>query len=308
MAIQGDGFFMVNSGGQQFYTRAGDFTFDQTGSLVTPDGAIVQGWVANNAGVVSNNSTPTNLTLPLSITMAATQTSAATIAGNLPAGSAAGVVASPSSVTMFDPQGTQVPITFTYTSLGGNQWTMNAMSGATTLATTTLSFNGSGQLTSATPVTMDLSGAGLSATTAVDVSGMTEYAGQATAQVLNQNGSGPGSLASFSIGQDGVVTGIFTNGLKQSLGQVALATFTNPGGLQKVGDTMFQATVNSGQAQIGTPTTGSHGAIASGAVEMSNVDLGQEFTQLIVAQRGFEANSKVIKASDEILQDLVNMK
>jgi flagellar hook protein FlgE len=117
-----------------------------------------------------------------------------------------------------------------------------------------------------------------------------------------------GSLASYSISPDGTVQGLFTNGLKQSLGQIAMATFNNPGGLSKVGNSEYAESVNSGGAQIGVSGTGSRGQLAGGQLEGSNVDLSQEFSNLIIAQRGFEANAKVITTSDEVLQDLVNLK
>jgi flagellar hook protein FlgE len=117
-----------------------------------------------------------------------------------------------------------------------------------------------------------------------------------------------GSLQSFTISPDGTVVGVFSNGLKQSLAQLALTSFTNPPGLEKVGNSTFRATVNSGNPQLGAPGTASRGSLQGGALEMSNVDLAQEFTNLIVAQRGFQANSKIISTSDELLQDLVNLK
>jgi flagellar hook protein FlgE len=142
----------------------------------------------------------------------------------------------------------------------------------------------------------------------VALSGITNYAGVSTVSALNQDGSAVGSLQAFSISPDGTLVGVFSNGLRQDLGRIAMASFNNPPGLEKVGNTNFRATVNSGVAQLGTAGAGGRGALAGGSLEMSNVDLAQEFTNLIVAQRGFQANSKVITASDEILQDLVNLK
>jgi flagellar hook protein FlgE len=137
---------------------------------------------------------------------------------------------------------------------------------------------------------------------------MSGYAQQSSLGVDNQDGFAAGSLQGFSIGPDGVLTGVFSGGRTQALGQLALATFSNPGGLIKAGDSTYQSSANSGLAQVGTPGSGSRGELAGGVLEMSNVDLAQEFTNLIIAQRGFQANSRVITASDEILQDLVNIK
>jgi len=104
------------------------------------------------------------------------------------------------------------------------------------------------------------------------------------------------------------MVGVFSNGLRQTLGRVALAAFNNPQGLEKVGNTAYRDSVNSGLPQVGTPGSGSRGTLQGASLEMSNVDLSQEFTNLIISQRGFQANSRVITASDELLQDLVNMK
>jgi flagellar hook protein FlgE len=137
---------------------------------------------------------------------------------------------------------------------------------------------------------------------------LAQYAGANTVAALSQDGSALGSLQSFTIGQDGIVTGVFSNGKTRPVGQVALAGFSNPVGLEKVGSSLYRSTVNSGLAAVGEAGNGGRGLLAGGTLEMSNVDLAQEFTNLIVAQRGFQANSKVITASDELLQDLVNLK
>ncbi len=118
----------------------------------------------------------------------------------------------------------------------------------------------------------------------------------------------PVRLTGFSIGKDGIITGAYQNGQTRALGQLALATFINPSGLSKVGQSGYVASINSGQPDVGVAATGARGSFASGFLEMSNVDLAQEFTSLIVAQRGFQANSRIITAGDEVLQDLINMK
>ena len=124
----------------------------------------------------------------------------------------------------------------------------------------------------------------------------------------DQNGYALGSLQSFQLGNDGTIMGVYSNGLRQPIGQLALASFSNPSGLEKAGSSTFRVGVNSGTAAVGLAGVGGRGVLNSGALEMSNVDLAEEFTGLIVAQRGFQANSRVITASDEILQDLVNLK
>jgi flagellar hook protein FlgE len=306
LAIQGDGFFSVRSGGEQLYTRAGAFSFDQNGTMVTPDGSVVQGWLASAGGVINTNASPGDLKIPLGASLPPVQTSTTTLAGNLDAGAVSGTGVT-ASITMYDAQGVPDNVKFQLTSAGGGTWNLQPVDGNgtnLTAAPIALAFNGSGQLTTASPVSVTVNGQPVS----VDISGLTQYGGQTTAAALSQDGSPQGSLSSFTISQDGTLVGVFSNGLKQALGQVAIAGFTNPPGLEKVGGSLYRSTVNSGNAQIGVATTGGRGSLASGTLEMSNVDLGQEFTQMIVAQRGFEANAKVITASDEILQDLVNLK
>ena len=125
---------------------------------------------------------------------------------------------------------------------------------------------------------------------------------------LSQDGSGIGSLVSFSVGQSGLISGVFSNGRTQALGQIALATFANPAGLIKQGSSLFTTSADSGVAEIGVAGVGGRGTLTGSTLEGSNVDLGQEFTNMIIAQRGFEANAKVITTSDQLLQDLVNLK
>ena len=122
-----------------------------------------------------------------------------------------------------------------------------------------------------------------------------------------QNGSPSGVLQAFSVGQDGVITGNYSNGLNRPIGQIAMAVFTNPGGLERIAG-VWRETPNSGLAQIGTAGSGGRGVMSAGTLEMSNVDLAEEFRRLIVAQRGFQGNARVITTSDEILQEVVNLR
>ncbi len=117
-----------------------------------------------------------------------------------------------------------------------------------------------------------------------------------------------GTLKSYNIGSDGVITGVYDSGKKVTLFKIALTNFSNPAGLEKVGDTSFRASANSGLAQPGGPGDARLGSVLSGSLEMSNVDLAQEFTNLIIAQRGFQATSRVITTSDQVLEELVNIK
>ncbi len=149
-------------------------------------------------------------------------------------------------------------------------------------------------------ITFDLGAAGTAGR-------ITQYSGSSTVGIKSQDGYEAGTLQSYNISQDGVIMGSYSNGRTKALGQVAMAVFTNPAGLERVGGS-WRESANSGLAQIGTGGSGGRGLLSAGTLEMSNVDLAEEFTRLIVAQRGFQANSRVITTSDEMLQDLVNLK
>jgi flagellar hook protein FlgE len=307
LMIQGDGFFVIQKDGQQLYTRAGAFNFDQLGQLVSPDGGKVMGWAGVN-GVVDSNGPAGPISLPLGTTLPPRATTAFKVDGNLPSDStsAAPIIR---SITVYDAQGNAVKLdtTFVETTPAGvttpRTWDLTISNGnPADDATTTLTFDDTGK--QAPPAAPMAFAGGLT----VDLSAITNYAGMTTVTPSGQDGSPVGSLQAFSISPDGTLVGTFSNGLRQNLGQIAMANFNNPPGLEKVGNTAFRATVNSGVAQLGVAGSGGRGSLAGGSLEMSNVDLSQEFTNLIVAQRGFQANSKVITASDEILQDLVNLK
>lgn len=142
----------------------------------------------------------------------------------------------------------------------------------------------------------------------LDLQSMTQFAALADAFVRYQDGNAQGVLESFSISQNGDIIGSFTNGLVDVLGRVALATFTNPAGLLELGNSLYGESSNSGSARIGQPGKGGFGSLVPGALEMSNVDLSEEFTKLIIAQRGFQANARTITTADQILQEVVNLR
>lgn len=298
LMIQGDGFFVTQDAGQQEFTRNGSFSFDTNGNLVTADGGIVQGWTANN-GVVNTNASVSGVALPMGTLLPPKATGLVTLGGNLP-----GDTTNPNpivtSITTYDQQGNQVTLTASFQKLTPTSWDVTLDDGGVTAGPTTVSFTPSGAGPS--PTTLNVNGVN------VDLSGVTSYSGQSTITALSQDGSAAGTLQSFTIAQDGTLTGVFSNGLKQTLAQLALANFSNPSGLEKAGNSSYRTTANSGTAQLGTAGTAGRGILQQGALEMSNVDLAQEFTNLVIAERGFQANSRVITTSDEILQDLVNIK
>ncbi|MGN6612907.1 MAG: flagellar hook protein FlgE [Angustibacter sp.] len=299
--IQGDGFFVERSGNQQLFTRNGALSFDATGRLVGPDGGIVQGWMADAAGAINTNGPVGDLSIPLASTLAPQATSTVKLSGNLPAD---GAITSPqTSVDVYDAQGVARTLQVSFNRTSNITWDVTLSDGTTT-TTGALTFGGSGSA----PMPGNMTFTSPAGNVDVDLSQLTGYSGLSTLAVQSADGSAAGTLQGFAIGSDGVMTGTFSNGLTRPLGQLAVATVTNPAGLSKAGSSAYTASPNSGTVQFGTAGTGSRGALAGGALEMSNVDLAAEFTNLIVAQRGFQANSRIITAGDEILQDLVNIK
>jgi flagellar hook protein FlgE len=181
------------------------------------------------------------------------------------------------------------------------------------LSASALTFDSSGALTSAGTIAVSGYTPPGAAPISFDVvldgsSPLVQFGGAPSAESMDQDGNAIGFLTDFSIASNGTISGQFSNGETKVLAMIATATFNNPSGLIRAGETRFEASVNSGQPLIGEPGNGNRGMLASGALEMSNVDLAQEFTNLIIAQRGFQANSRVITASDEVLADLVNLK
>ena len=294
--ISGDGFFVTKTGSQTLYTRAGSFDFDGAGRLVSPDGAIVQGYTAVN-GVVSDGGPTSDVTLPLGVVAPAASTTSATVSGNLPSDAAVGT-ALVRDVQVYDNTGSARTVSLSYTKTAAG-WDVAGTDPNGSTGTASLTFVG-GRQTSAG--TMTIGGI------AVDMSKLTGFAGLTTVAVSNQDGRAAGTLKSYTLSKDGTLVGSFSNGASQAIGRVVLATFSNPGGLEKAGSSGYKSTFNSGNATIGTPGSGSLGSLQAGALEMSNVDLSQEFTNLIVAQRGFQANARIITTSDEVLQELTNLK
>jgi flagellar hook protein FlgE len=326
--ISGDGFFMTKSGNEDLYTRAGSFDFDGTGNLVTPDGGILQGWTAIN-GVVNTNGPVGNLSIPYGQNMPPAATSNSSVAGNLSADAVPTDAPVQTQVTMYDSLGNPHQVSYVFQKTAtANTWSLNVLDaqGNSMLPTTpgpppvttlqSVTFNSTGAMTSPAGKTFSFTPPAATYPSwpggvSVDLSSVTQFGGKNTAIATTPAagaGSALGTLESFALGNDGTITGVYSNGLRRPLGQLALATFTNPGGLTKAGGTSYRVGDNSGNALVGVAGTGGRGTLSAGALEMSNVDLSQEFTGLIIAQRGFQANSKVITTSDQILNDLVNMK
>jgi flagellar hook protein FlgE len=315
--IEGDGFFVTRSGTEQLFTRAGSFDFDGSGRLVTPDGSVLQGWMADAAGVINPNAPIGDLSVPYGQIVNPTQTSSGVVEGNLPAGAATGESVQ-TGITMYDSQGVAQKVFYNFTKVAAaNTWELDVVheDGTVLVNNAAVAFDAAGALTTpAAPGTLPpftppvATYPSWTSPVTLDLSGLSQFGGANTVTAPEQNGFALGSLQSFQLGNDGTIMGVYSNGLRQPLGKLALASFNNPGGLEKAGSSSFRVGDNSGVAMIGVAGIGGRGVLNSGALEMSNVDLAEEFTGLIVAQRGFQANSRVITSSDEILQDLVNLK
>ncbi|MGN7192407.1 flagellar hook protein FlgE [Curtobacterium sp. MCBA15_004] len=297
LMISGDGFFVTRLGGDTVYSRAGAFDFDADGRLVSADGKIVQGYPATN-GVVNQGGQLGDIRLPLEAAAPAVSTTTAAMTGNLPSETAVNGQRVRES-TVYDAAGQKhvLKLTFARSDAG---WNVSGQIDGGTAVQGAVTFDGNGKLTGGGSMQVgDI---------AVDLTQLTGFAALDTSSISSQNGAAAGALQGYSIAKDGTLVGTFSNGASLAIGRIALATFANPAGLEKTGASGYRATANSGQATVGAPGEPGVGQLASGTLEMSNVDLSQEFTNLIVAQRGFQANARIITTSDEVLQELTNLK
>lgn len=359
MAIQGNGFFVVNNGKGNFYTRAGNFSVDADGQLVAATGHAVQGWVRDpSTGVIDTSSSLANIRIPVA-TGSANPTANFELAFNL---DAAALVGTKFAMTtqLYDSLGKAhlATISMVKNSITATQtdWKFDVtvphkdftgiaatstdnyslITGAIATATPaagTLVFDTNGKLESAylggtvvaaanlviPPTAVTLPTMANSATLApngltwklVAPSGdlnATGLASPSNVTLSNQDGVPPGDMNSLVIGSDGTIAGVFSNGLTIDIAKMALAVFKNENGLVSSGSGLFAESVASGSLLLGTPGQGGRGRLVSGALELSNVDLAGEFTKIITYQRGYQANARMITATDEILQETMNLK
>ena len=325
-AVQGSGMFVLNNNGQQLFTRAGNFTVSNQGYLMAPDGSLVQGYPAPN-GVVNTNAPLGSLQVGSGVTTPATATSNIQVGVNLNSQSAVGTSYS-DPVQVYDSLGATHTLTETFTKTGTDTWSYavtlpGADTGATsptTLASGTLNFDTNGNVIPPTPgvdnVTLT-SGALSNGAAALNMtwhlfnstgnSLITQTASASAPLSSQQDGGAPGNLLNFNIQPDGTIEGSFSNGQTKSLGQIVLANFANPQGLQGLGNNEFQATVGSGAANIGTPGAGGLGQLTGGSIEQSNVDIAAEFSNLIQAQNSYTASAKAVTVFNQVTQTAINM-
>lgn len=339
VALNGSGFFVVSNGGGAYeYTRAGNFTQDANGNIVSAAGLSVMGYPAVN-GVVNTNAPLVPINIPVGQVQEPVATTSLTMTANLDAATATGTQF-PAQVTVYDSLGEPHVATATYTQTAANTWSYSVAlpaadftSGVSTPVTGTIAFDSNGNLTTVTSTggaaktvgtaPGDVSSIPLAFTGLADAAsnlgiqwnllganGKPNISQVDTASAVsstNQNGYPSGQYQSFSIGSDGTVTVTYSNGQLQNVGQVALANVTNLQGLQLLGDGNYATTLASGTASIGTSGSAGLASLQDGALEASNVNISSEFSNLIIAQRAFEANAKSVTTFDTVTQDTINM-
>jgi flagellar hook protein FlgE len=339
VAIDGNGFFVVTpTGGAQEFTRAGDFSLTSTGALVTSSGADVMGYPAVG-GVVNTNAPLTAINIPVGQVQQPQATANMNMTLNIDSASPAGTVF-PTDITVYDSLGDPHTAAITYTQTGTNTWGYSAAlpasdfaSGVSTPVTGTMAFDANGNLSTITPTggvaTTVGTAAGDISSIPIAFNGLVDKAANlniswnllgpagtptisqvdtaSAVSATTQDGFSSGQYQSFSVGSDGTITATFSNGQLLNVGQLAMGNVTNLQGLQLLGDGNYAATLASGTSAIAPSGTDGLGTMQDGALEGSNVNISSEFSDLIIAQRGFEANAKAVTTFDTITQETINM-
>ena len=369
IAIQGNGFFVLKSGEESFYTRNGAFGLDMNGTLVNPaTGMRVQGWMAedvNGQMIVSTAATPTDLVIPVGSKDPAKETTNVNFACNLNKNTPEILEgASPEDIVkgtwgteqkIYDSFGNEHMLSVTFRRVVGtpNQWeaTVNIDEDNADFTQTRVGLGSTDGMGNTFIVSFDNYGALQSVTDSagnvtnpegqvviqtsfavpdsnVDEEGnpyrqtlninlgtigsfkdtITQSSSKSTTKAFYQDGYTMGYLDNFKIDSSGVITGVYSNGTNRTIGQIAMASFTNQQGLEKAGDNTYVESNNSGMARIGESGVAGKGTLMAGALEMSNVDLSEQITDMIVTQRGFQSNAKTIQTADTLLETVLSLK
>jgi flagellar hook protein FlgE len=368
LALQGEGFFILQDGEKRYYTRNGAFALDENGTLVNPaNGMRVRGWQAQSVGGVTRINTAADLSdlvIPVGGKDPARATTLVQLACNLdkrtpeiPAGSSPQAILDGTWSTSFDIYDSfgrvhKLQVNFQKVPGIANRWQAQVVvDPEAAVGTNTrveigaannadnlffVDFDNLGALQSVLDAQGDAMNAGqLEAQVSFDVpeadvpagqtayrqlftldlgqvgtyrNAVTQFAEKSSTKAITQDGYTLGYLESFKIDQNGEIIGVYTNGTNRPIGQVALASFTNPGGLEKAGENVYVVSNNSGDPRIDPAGVAGKGKIIAGTLEMSNVDLAEQFTDMIVTQRGFQANSRTITTSDQMIQELLTLK
>ena len=330
-AIQGDGFFVIQaSNGTTQYTRGGNLVVDRDGNLVTATGEKVQGWTAGANGVLDTNTPIGNITVPVGTVKAPIPTQSFSFDLNLNATATAGPPpdAFSSSIEVFDSLGAShvVSVKFTKNATAG-QWDYSisvpdadVKNPPFTPATGSVTFDANGKLTTPAPTDpppqLQLQGLANGAADMTinwnlfngQASRLSQYAQPSAVSAVAQDGSPAAQLVRVGLADGGNILAQYSNGQQTIVGQLAMATVRNPESLIAVGNSNYQLSARTALPAVGVPGTGGRGSVIGGAVEASTVDIAQQFTSLIVFQRGYEANAKVITTVDQLSQVTINLK
>ena len=344
MAVSGTGFFVTQStSGLQDFTRAGDFTTNKNGELITPSGELLLGYPAVG-GVVNTATTLQPLQVGTGVTSPAVASTTLNISANLDSNAPVGIASSASStLPVFDSLGGSHTLSVTYVKTAANAWSYTVTMPTSdllptpaapvppteTIATGTLGFTTSGALDAVNGVTSPAAvAAGIPLTippagftfadgaAALPINWSLQTAGNSTitqtatassTSATSTNGFASGTLQSYAVQPDGTINGTFTSGQTLALGQVAIASFSNVQGLVAVGNNNYNVGAASGPAVIGVAGTGGRGTIIGGSVEQSNVNIATEFAKLIVAQQAYSANAKTITTFNQVSQATIAM-
>lgn len=324
VAIDGNGFFTLNTGNGYVYSRAGDFQMDSNGDVVSAEGYKLQVYPSGATSGTFDTSRMVDLNLDTSESTASA-TSSATIIANLPSSATTitGTFSSgdsstyndTTSFTAYDSQGEQHTVTVYYSKTATNTWDAHVSVDGTDVTPSsglTLGFDSNGQLETPSNGKLALanyqpSDGASDMSITLNFSGTTQYGTDYSAGTISQNGYEAGSLSSIDIGDDGIVTANYSNGQSAEVGQLAMANFTNEQGLAQVGDADWKATTNSGEAIMGTANSGQFGELESGALETSTTsDTTAQLVAMIQAQQAYQANAQVLSTDNTLDSDLMS--
>ena len=339
LAINGAGFFQVTDGNSPVsYTRNGQFKLDRDGYIVTNAQDKLLGYVADGNGVIQPGRAvplqlPTSGIDPSATTRAAMEVNLdARKAVTLPAAAPlidfadASSYNNATSLTVYDAKGQDVAMSFYFQKAANDQWNVYATANGSSIAgtnaapqpITTITFqsNGSAPITPSAPVSIDIPAStnAVGALTVpiigmqLDLGAATQFGSAYGVTDLSQDGYSAGLLTKIAVESNGVVMAHYSNGQSKPAGQIEVANFRNPQGLQPMGDNTWAASYTSGEPVVGVPGNGSLGVLQAGALEESNIDLTGELVNMITAQRIYQANAQTIKTQDQVLQTLVNLR
>ena len=333
-AIEGDGFFVVQDGLQTLYTRAGNFETDKEGNLLTDTGAQVQGWTTINpqTGTVDANGPIGNIVVPVGTLQPPTATSTFSADLNLDSTATADATSAYTiPITVYDSLGNSHVLSLNFQKTGANQWSYDVqlpgadVSAGTagtpfdTGATGTLTFDTGGDLIdppAGSPVAVTISGLTDGAAdmnlswnlyTTAGAGRITQFGQPSASSASSQNGGPAAQLVHVGLADGGQILAQYSNGNQVVVGQLALASIRNPDTLIAAGNNNFKLSALTASPVIGTPATGGRGNVVGGSTEASTVDIATEFTNLIVYQRDYEANGRVVNTADQLSQDTINL-